>query len=135
MTYFPPTVDSSSALRVLVVDDEFLIRWSLVETLSECGHVVAEAGDAETTLRTIGESPRPPDVVLLDYRLPDPSDLGLLAAIRREVPTAQVIVMTAHGFTEIAARALELGAYRVVGKPFSVHELVALVAEAHAAAH
>ena len=78
------------SLHVLVVDDEFLIRWSLVETLAEEGHRVAEAGDGETALKTLG-SDDPFDVVLLDYHLPDSHDLTLLATIRRLAPQAVVI--------------------------------------------
>jgi DNA-binding NtrC family response regulator len=126
-------VISPQPLRVLVVDDELLIRWSLVEALTERGHVVTEAGDAASARRIVGDAARRPDVVLLDYRLPDSDDLGLLAAIRREAPEAQVILMTAFGTPEVVTGALELGAYRVVGKPFDVDDLTALVSEAHAA--
>ena len=127
-------VNNPRAIRVLVVDDELLIRWSLVETLTACGHVVTEAGDAAATRRAVSDDAQRPDVVLLDYRLPDSNDLGLLAAIRRDAPAAQIILMTAHGTPDIAKGALELGAYRVVNKPFAVQELAALVSEAHAAA-
>ncbi len=123
------------ALRVLVVDDELLIRWSLAETLSECGHIVTEAGDAAATRRAVSDASQRPDVILLDYRLPDSNDLALLGAIRRDAPDTQVILMTAHGTPEIANGALALGAYRVVNKPFSVQDVAALVSEAHASAH
>lgn len=125
--------NSPRPLRVLIVDDEALIRWSLAETLEARGHTVMEAADAETTRRMVREASPPPDVVLLDYRLPDSDDLGLLAAIRRDAVDAQVILMTAYGTTDIVNGALALGAYRVVGKPFEVGELADLVSEAHAA--
>lgn len=128
------TVNSPQPLHVLVVDDELLIRWSLAEALTDRGHIVTEAGDAASVRRIIGDPARRPDVVLLDYRLPDSDDLGLLATIRREAPDAQVILMTAFGTPEVVTGALELGAYRVVSKPFEVHDLAALVSEAHAAA-
>ena len=67
-------VKKSPRLRVLVVDDEPLIRWSLSETLEQSGHAVVEAGDAEGALRALSAG-RPFDVVLLDYRLPDSNDL------------------------------------------------------------
>src|SRR5262245_2604076 len=127
--------NNPNVLRVLVVDDEPLIRWSLTETLSARGHEVSEAENAAATRRAVNEAEHPPDVVLLDYRLPDSNDLGLLASIRRDAPHAQVILMTAHATPEMAQGALELGAYRVVNKPFEVQEVAALVAEAHAAAH
>ena len=117
---------------MLVVDDEPLIRWSLTETLADAGHTVSEAGDRESAIRALTARSEPPDVVLLDYRLPDSNDLGLLAAIRRLAPRTQVILMTAFGTPEVTSGALELGAFRVVGKPLEMHELAALVLQAHA---
>ena len=120
---------------MLVVDDEPLIRWSLVEMLTASGHTVTEAPDAASARRVVRDDSQRPDVVLLDYRLPDSNDLGLLAMIRREAPDTQVILMTAHGTPELAKGALDLGAYRVVSKPFEVHDLTALVSEAYASTH
>ena len=127
-------MSSSQPLHVLVVDDELLIRWSLAETLAGRGHVVTEAADAASARRIVGDATHRPDVVLLDYRLPDSDDLGLLATIRREAPDARVILMTAFGTPEVVQGALDLGAYRVVSKPFEVDDLAALVSEAHASA-
>jgi DNA-binding NtrC family response regulator len=118
-------------LRVLIVDDEPLIRWSLAETLEEAGHQVVEAGDRAAALLAISEARQPFDVILLDFRLPDSNDLALLATIRKMTPSAAVIMMTAFG-SDIVAGALELGAYRVVPKPFEVHEMSTLVLQAHA---
>ena len=73
------------------------------------------------------------DVVLLYYRLPDSDDLALLAAIRHAAPAAQVIVMTAFGRPEMVRGALELGAYRVVNKPFEMDAIADLVAQAASA--
>src|SRR5438552_11226317 len=100
-------VKNPSVVRVLVVDDELLIRWSLAETLTACGHIVSEAGDAAATRRAIASER--PDVVLLDFRLPDSNDLGLLASIRHDAPGTQVILMTAFGTPELAKGALDLG--------------------------
>jgi DNA-binding NtrC family response regulator len=124
-------VENSHGLDVLVVDDEPLIRWSLVETLTTAGHTVIEACDRAEVLRALTERGHVPDVVLLDYRLPDSNDLDLLATVRRLAPHSQVILMTAYGTPEIVSGARELGAYQVVSKPFEVLELAALVVEAH----
>ena len=128
-------MNKSPSLRVLVVDDEPLIRWSLSETLTEGGHRVSEAGDAETALRTLTDDAGPFDVVLLDYHLPDSHDLTLLSKIRQVAPDAVVIMMTAFGTPEMSDAAVHIGAYRVVPKPFEVHDMATLVLEAHAAAH
>jgi two-component system response regulator PilR (NtrC family) len=125
-------VTESPHLRVLIVDDEPLIRWALAETLEQSGHSVAEAGDADGAIRSVAGARF--DVVLLDYRLPNSNDLNLLAAIRKLTPTTAVIMMTAFSTPEVLAGARSLGAYQVIPKPFEVHEVAALVLEAHAAA-
>ena len=117
----------SPPVRVLVVDDEPLIRWSLVETLADRGCDVAEAGTGQTALEAVSGTRVPFDVVLLDLRLPDSKDLVLLSQIRLLAPDARVILMTAFGTTEVKHGALELGAYRVVSKPFELSELAELV--------
>ena len=121
-------VNSSHAARVLVVDDELLIRWALREALEARGYAVTEAADAASARRAIDGAR--PDAVVLDYRLPDSNDLGLLSAIRRDVPAAPVIMMTAHGSAEMVERALTLGAYRVVSKPFDLDDLTRTVERA-----
>jgi DNA-binding NtrC family response regulator len=114
------------SLRVLVVDDEFLIRWSIAETLGAAGHEVTEAQDAESALAALETTPDP-DVVLLDFRLPDSNDLGLLARIRDLAPTSAVVMMTAFGTPEVTASALQLGACQVLSKPFNMHDLEVIV--------
>jgi two-component system, NtrC family, response regulator AtoC len=122
------------APRVLVVDDEALIRWSLAEMLGERGYAVTEAGDARMAVAAIESAAEPFDVVLLDYRLPDSADLRLLEKIRRLAPSSQVIMITAHNSPELAQGAAALGAYRVISKPFEVESLAALVNQARHAA-
>jgi DNA-binding NtrC family response regulator len=124
----------SAPLRVLVVDDEPLIRWSLAETLTDEGHSVVEAGDAKAAFASVENTGAPFDVVLLDYRLPDSDDLGLLSRIRERTPDSAVIMMTAFGTPDMTGRALAMGAYCVVPKPFEVHDIATLVSQAHAAA-
>jgi len=123
------------SLRVLVVDDESLIRWSVSETLIEQGHFVREAGDRDTAVRTLTDGSGPFDVVLLDYHLPDSHDLELLSTIRRVAPHTAVVMMTAYSTLEMAEAAVSMGAYRVVAKPFEVHEMANLVLQAHASSH
>jgi DNA-binding NtrC family response regulator len=123
--------EKSPSLRILIVDDEPLIRWSLAETLVESGHSVAEAGDGASAIGALGAE-EGVDVVVLDYRLPDSNDLSLLRTIRRISPGSAVIMMTAFGTPEMARQAIALGAWRVVAKPFEIHEMADLVAQAAA---
>ena len=117
---------AARCLRVLVVDDEPLIRWSIAETLGAAGHQVTEAQDAASALRALADVPDT-DLVLLDFRLPDSNDLGLLAEVRRIAPAAPVIMMTAFGTPDVTAGALKLGALKVLNKPFNMHDLEDLV--------
>jgi two-component system, NtrC family, response regulator AtoC len=122
----------SPSLRVLIVDDESLIRWSVAETLGAAGHAVLEAADGATALRTLTEVSDPVDVVLLDFRLPDSNDLTLLSNIRRLTPLSAVVLMSAYGTPEVTKGALALGVYRVLSKPIDMHDIGVLVLDAHA---
>ena len=129
----PLAAKNPAVLNVLVVDDEALIRWSLAESMSDAGYTVVEAADGASAVAQ-ASSGQMFDVIVLDYRLPDSSDLHLLETLRGLQPRAVVVMMTAFGTPEMTSGALKLGAYRVVAKPFDVHEMVDLVAQGHDAA-
>jgi DNA-binding NtrC family response regulator len=118
-------------VNVLVIDDEPLIRWALQEALGEEGFSVTVAGDGNAALQSLGSGADAPDVVLLDYLLPDSDGLSLFKTIRRMVPAGQVILMTAYGAPEVTRDAMDLGAYQVVIKPFEVRDIAALIRHAH----
>jgi DNA-binding NtrC family response regulator len=122
---------SETPLRVLVVDDELLIRWALTEMLRERGHWVVQAETGAEALRALRDAPTPMDVVLLDLRLPDSDGLGLLATIRRQSPSSAVVMMTAHGTQETATSARGLGAFDVVAKPFDLDQVEPVLVNAH----
>jgi two-component system response regulator AtoC len=117
-------------LRALVVEDEMLIRWSVVETLNKAGCIVTEAPDGVTALRVLSEAPDAIDVVVLDYRLPDSNDLSLLARIRQVSPRSAVLMMTAFGTADVIQQALALGVSRVIEKPFELHDLESWIVQA-----
>lgn len=117
---------------VLVVDDEALIRWSLSEALAESGYRVQLASNAEEVRLALMEHAGDALVILLDLRLPDVTDLSLLRDVRRRLPWAPVVVMTAHGTREEADAAMAMGAARFIGKPFDVRTVVDLVGRAWA---
>jgi DNA-binding NtrC family response regulator len=121
---FPDTA-KKSAPCVLVVDDERLLRWSVAETLGAQGYDIIEAADARSAMQEFGDGHRT-DVVLLDLRLPDVSDLRLLARIRQKGPKVPVILMTAFPTREIVEQATALGAM-VVTKPFDLDALACCV--------
>jgi two-component system response regulator AtoC len=119
-----------SAPRVLVVDDEPLVRWAIAETLRAHGREIVEAENAGEALTAILGSARHPDTVLLDLKLPDSDDLSLLASVRRLLPLVPVILMTAFGTPEVLEEARRLGVYMVLDKPFDLEELDLIVERA-----
>ncbi len=133
MEISPFGAKKSPAPSVLVVDDEALIRWSLAESLTDAGYAVSEASDGASALAQVSEGQKF-DAIVLDYRLPDSNDLHLLETIRGLQPGAAVVMMTAFGTPEVTSGAMRLGAYRVVAKPFDVHDMVDLVTKAHESA-
>jgi DNA-binding NtrC family response regulator len=117
---------------ILVVDDEPLIRWAVREGLEGVGFHVIEAGTAREALASLDG--RVIAVALLDVRLPDSDDLGLLRRFRHQAPGCQVIMMTAHGTPEMMAQAMSEGAFSTVSKPFDMTGVIDLVRAAGAAA-
>ena len=116
--------------RVLVVDDEPLLRWSVAETLGDQGWQVTEAGTAESAIVAFPDIVEASGLVFLDLRLPDSDDLHVLAAMRRLSPRTPVILMTAHGTPDLADAARAMGAFAVIDKPFDMGELVPLAEQA-----
>jgi DNA-binding NtrC family response regulator len=108
-------------LKILVVDDERLIRWTLAESLRGWGYAPVEAADAFAAQRLFDSEQ--PAAVLLDINLPDRSGLDVLREIRRRDPQAVVIMVTAAVLVENAVAALRAGAYDFVGKPINLEEL------------
>ena len=128
-----PRLREKPARRVLVVDDEPLVRWSIAETLRCPGREVIEAGDAEEALAAVIDPATQPDAVLLDLKLPDSDDLSLLASMRRLVPRSPVILMTAFGTPDVLDEAIRLGAFAVLDKPFDLDEIEEVIDRALAA--
>ena len=110
-----------AAQKILVVDDEELVRWSLRELLTQEGYKVIEAPDAASARESFG---REPALVLLDVRLPDGDGVSLLKEFKEQEPDLPVILMTAHGTVENAVLAMRSGAFDYVSKPFAMEEIL-----------
>ncbi|HKQ76195.1 MAG TPA: sigma-54 dependent transcriptional regulator [Blastocatellia bacterium] len=107
--------------KILIVDDEPMIRWTLNEALRGWKYDTIEAGTVEGAL-ALFESDRP-TVVLLDINLPDGSGLDALREIKSRHPQAVVIMITANVLIEDTLAALRGGAYDFIGKPVNLNEL------------
>src|SRR5678815_5755826 len=98
----------SMSARVLIVDDEPLIRWSLAERLRGDGYDIVEAGTATHAIELADQGF---DLVLLDYRLPDGDGLTVLRQLRDLDPDTLVIMLTAHTIIETVVEAMRTGAF------------------------
>ena len=114
--------------RILIVDDEPAIGWSLREMLSDEGHAVELAASVEEGLETCERFA--PDAMLLDVRLPGRDGLAALPEFRAIVPEAPVVVMTAFGDLDTAVRAVHAGAFDYLVKPFDLDRVARVVAHA-----
>jgi DNA-binding NtrC family response regulator len=122
-----PSDPGKPARRVLVVDDEPLARWSIGEVLGERGYRVTAAADAVSAFRALAATDGPPDLVLLDLRLPDSTDLAALSIMHRLFPKLPIVLMTAHGGPELFGEARRRGAAAVMSKPFEIDALGPMV--------
>ena len=114
--------------KILVVDDEHLIRWSLEQNLKKQGYEVLTAGSGEDALRLLREEM--PDLILLDIQLPGINGMEVLEKIKEMDEEVIVIMVTALGVLETAVKAMRLGAYDYLNKPFNLDELAIVIKKA-----
>jgi CheY-like chemotaxis protein/phosphoribosyl 1,2-cyclic phosphodiesterase len=113
--------------RLLVVDDDPLLRRLAVKVLARYGHTVSEAENGREALRIIDG--QPPDLVVLDLEMPEMPGLEVLRAIRAKPATAHlpVLILTVSGNEAATSASFEAGATDYLTKPFSIPQLTARV--------
>ena len=123
----------SNKEKILIVDDDQAIRWSLTEALRSWNYDPVEAGTvADAVVQFQSEQPV---VVLLDIDLPDGSGLDVLREIKRDHPDAIVIMITGNVQVDNTISALRGGAYDFIGKPINLEELRITIRNAIEARH
>jgi two-component system response regulator HydG len=118
----------TTPVRVLVVDDDAGVRYTLREILVSEGLVVDEAPDGLEALARFEAQPVP--LVLTDLRMPGLDGMELLRRLAARSPAPRVVVITAHGSERQAVEAMKAGAYDYFKKPFENEELLAVVRRA-----
>ena len=114
--------------RILVVDDEHLIRWSLEQSLKKQGYDVITAASGEEALRQVQEES--PELMLLDIQLPGMDGLQVLEKVKEVDGEIIVVMVTALGVLETAVKAMRLGAHDYINKPFNLDELSIIIKKA-----
>lgn len=115
-------------IRILVVDDEQHVRSSLAIWFREEGYQVSIAESGKEALEIATREP--PDILLVDIKMPGMDGLELQRKMRELLPEATVILMTAYAAVDTAVQALKDGAYDYIVKPFDPDELSRLVRKA-----
>lgn len=111
--------------RVLIIDDDEIIRKSCEKVLSPEGYTVVSAQSGREGLKLL--SNKPFDLVLTDLRMPDMNGIDVLKKVKERGPDIEVIIITGYGTIKSAIEAIRYGAYDYVEKPFSPEELLNVV--------
>lgn len=111
--------------RILIVDDEPLMRISIGDALKDEAYTVVDTGLGIEGIDIVREGNV--DVVITDLRLPDTDGIDVLKQCKRYSPETMVILITAHGSVGTAVEAMRHGAYDYITKPFSMDELLLMI--------
>ena len=107
--------------KILIVDDEEIVIQSCLRILSDCSDVVDSVQDGQAALRKIDETQY--DIVILDIMMPKMDGLEVLQQIKERHPDVDVIMMTGLSQIQTAVKAMKLGAFDYLSKPFDPDEL------------
>lgn len=114
--------------KILVVDDELLVRNFLVETLKRKGLDVSAADCGEKAIPMLKDGPY--DLVITDMKMPGMTGIDVLRKVKEQAPDTLVVVVTAFGSIENAVEAMRLGAFNYLIKPFSPDTIEAVLEKA-----
>jgi DNA-binding NtrC family response regulator len=108
--------------RILVVDDEEVVRLSHIRTLASIHCDVEVVRDGNEALKVMQQ--RPADVVLLDLRMPGMDGMSVLKAIKQGWPETEVVIITGYPTVDTAKEAVRLGAFDYLAKPLGPDEVI-----------
>jgi len=108
--------------RILIVDDDEVVRWSYLRSLQSVSCNVTTAGDGEEALQSMEQSPF--DVVLLDVRMPGQDGMSVLRTMKQKWPESEVVMITGYPTVTDAKEAVRLGAYDYIAKPVGPQDVI-----------
>lgn len=111
--------------KIMVVDDERILRITIADDLRDAGYKVLECASAMAALLSLKEFE--PDIVITDIKMPEMTGIELLEKIKAVNPEIAVIIMTAHASIETAVKTLKMGAYDYLVKPFLKDEILLII--------
>ena len=121
-------MESNERVRILVVDDEEMIREMLFDVLSQAGYTAKTAKDGNDAIAQIENEPF--EIVITDLKMPGMSGLELLQRVQKINPDICVLIITAYSTVESAVSAMKLGAYDYICKPFELEEMKVIIERA-----
>src|SRR6476646_6400605 len=127
-TMTQPTSTSRTTGRILIVDDELVVRDSLGKWFTSEGYTARPVGGAREALEVIQQTEF--DIALIDIKMPGMDGMELQARLREADPDLTVIIMTGYASVDTAVQALKRGAYDYIPKPVDPDERSHLVANA-----
>ena len=112
----------SDKTRILIVDDDEVVRRSFLRSLESISCNIEAAGDGEEALQTMEQNSF--DVVLLDVRMPGRDGLSVLRTIKQKWPESEVVIITGYPTVANAKEAVRLGAYDYLAKPLGPQDVI-----------
>lgn len=112
----------SDRTRILVVDDDQVVRQSYQRSLQGISANIEAAGDGEEALNSMERNPF--DVVLLDIRMPGQDGMSVLRTIKQKWPESEVVIITGYPSVDSAKEAVRLGAYDYLAKPVGPQDVI-----------
>ncbi|MGE0077741.1 MAG: sigma-54-dependent transcriptional regulator [Bacteroidales bacterium] len=111
-------------LKILVVDDERIVRVTISDDLRDAGYSVREFSSALAAYQYLKETDSNVDIIITDLKMPEMDGLEFLTKVKQLNPEICVLLMTAHASIQTAVEAMKLGAFDYISKPFNIDELL-----------
>jgi two-component system response regulator RegA len=124
------TVDDGSRPLILLADDDERLRERLARALEKRGYLVRTAGNYDEALALAREAS--PEFAVVDLRMPGPSGLELVRALKENDPETRIVVLTGYGSIATTIDAMRLGAVYYLQKPADAEDIIAAFARAEA---